>query len=868
MKNKTFKVSRLLCESNITPINIDIKNPIFSWQLQGNQKEIFQTGYQIQCANCLTFDDGLLWDSEKVLSDNSIFIEYNGKELTSMQKVYWRVKVWDKNTESEWSEVSWFETGLYNKSDWTAKWISGSLTGSKHSQVPAPFLRNEFNILKEIKQAKLYITACGVYEPYINGKKIGLDVFAPGWTDYTKRINYQVFDVTKNINAGNNTIGVILGDGWFCGHIAWGKRQHYGLKPELLAQIFIEFTDGSSQTIITDETWTHQYGPIIESDFLMGESYDARLEFDGWNNINFNSNNWQNVSVGKNKNIAMSAIPYVPVSAMKEVNPISIKKISNSWLSNNRYLFDLGQNILGRTRLKIIGKKGQVITMRFAEILDEKGEPYFENLRSAKATDYYTLKGDKDGEIYEPHFTFHGFRYVVIEGLTEKPNVNMITGIVLHSNMQMTGNFECSNKLINQLQQNIQWGQRGNFLSVPTDCPQRDERLGWLGDAQVFARTAAFNMDVSNFFNKWQIDITDHEKDFTGCYPPVAPFLQLHPIFKKDGQTGWSDAGIICPWTMYQSYGDKRILEKHYDSFKRYITQLEIDSVDLIREHPSLEWQGFGDWLNQEQDKTPKDLLGTAYFAYTTKILAKIAKVLNQPKDEAKYNKLANKITTVFNNQYVTKDGNIIGQTQTADVLALHFDLLSEKNANIAITKLVENIKTHDMKIATGFLGTPYIMHVLSKYNRDDIAGELLLQKKWPSWLYSVTQGATTIWERWNGWTDDEGFADKGMNSFNHYAYGAVGEWLYRHVAGVDFDENYPAYKRIIIKPHVVAGLKNVNCSYQSVYGLISIKWEIKNNKFNIEIEIPPNTTAELRIPQIKNQIIGSGKYKYNSILI
>ena len=857
-EGKQMEIHNLLCESNITPINIDIKKPAFSWQLKGEEENISQSAYQIQCSSSENFNDIDFWDSKKVETDNSIFINYEGKELSSIQKIYWRVKVWDDNgRESDWSEITFFETAFYNNSDWKAKWISGSLTGSKHSQVPIPYVRKDFTLPKKVKQAKLFITALGVYEPYINGERIGSDVFSPGWTDYSKRVNYQVFDVTSALNGGDNAIGIILGDGWYCGHIAWFKRQHYGLKPELLAQIHIEFTDGSSQTIITDEKWKHSYGPIVESDFIMGESYDARLEFDGWNNIGFKSDDWIRVSIMDKKSIILKALPYVPVTTMQEITPVSISKAADDWL------FDFGQNMLGRVRLKISGKRGQCVTIRFAEMLDEKGEAYFENLRTAKATDYYTLKGDKNGEIYESHFTFHGFRYALISGITEEPDRDMLTGIVLHSNMEMTGSFECSNKLVNQLQQNIQWGQRGNFLSVPTDCPQRDERLGWMGDAQVFAGTAAFNMDVAAFFTKWQIDIADCENKYPGYFPAVVPSISTNSILEKDGHAGWSDAGIICPWTIYQSYGDTRILKDYYESFKRYIDTLEINSVDLICEHPSKGFQGFKDWLNQEQDKTPGDLIGTAYFAYSTKILAKIATVLDKPGDAEKYDKLFEKIRTVFNNQYVTKDGNIIGQTQTAYILALHFELLSEENAEIAAEKLVENIKEKGMQLATGFLGTPYLMHVLSKYSQDDIAGELLLQEKWPSWLYAVTQGATTIWERWDGWTHDKGFADIGMNSYNHYAYGAVGEWLYKHVAGIDFDENYPAYKKIIIKPHVVANLTHVNSSYKSVYGLISVSWKMKDNHFCIDVEIPANTTAELQIPNMTNKTVGSGRYSF-----
>ncbi|MCK5685932.1 family 78 glycoside hydrolase catalytic domain [bacterium] len=863
-----MEIYSLHCESSITPINIDINNPVFSWQLKGAGENLSQTAFRIQCSSSSNFIKVDYWDSGKIKTDNSIFIKYDGKELLSMQKIYWRVKVWDENNkESDWSEISFFETAFLSRSDWKAKWISGSLTGSKHSQVPVPYLKNDFTLKKEIKQGKLFITALGIYEPYINGERIGSDVFSPGWTDYSRRVNYQVFDVTSTLNRGDNTIGVILGDGWYCGHIAWGKRQHYGLKPELLAQIHIDFNDGSSQTIITDENWKHSYGPIIESDFIMGESYDARLEFDGWNNIDFKSDYWSRVSVQNKKNIFLKALPYVPVSAMQKITPVSVFKASDDWLGNTQWIFDFGQNMLGRVRLKISGKWGKTIILRFAEVLDEKGEPYFDNLRTAKATDYYTLKGDENGEIYESHFTFHGFRYALVSGLTKNPEADMLTGIVLHSNMKMTGSFECSNKLINKLQHNIQWGQRGNFLSVPTDCPQRDERLGWMGDAQVFAGTAAFNMDVASFFNKWQIDIADCENKNPGYFSPIAPFIPLHSVLEKDGHAGWSDAGIICPWTIYQSYGDKRILENHYESFKRYIDTLETNSVGLICEHPSKGFQGFKDWLNQEQDKTPGDLIGTAYFAYSTKILAKIAVVLNNQTDVEKYNTLHKKIKEVFNNQYVSKDGNVIGETQTAYVLALYFDLLSRPHADIAIEKLVENIKSHGIQIATGFLGTPYIMHVLSKYSCDDIAGKLLLQEKWPSWLYAVTKGATTIWERWDGWTHDNGFADKDMNSFNHYAYGAMGEWLYKHVAGIDFDENYPAYKKIIIKPHIVANLTHVNCSFKSVYGFISVKWQVKDNQFYIDVEIPANTTAELRIPNMESKMVGSGEYNFISHL-
>ncbi len=871
----------LRCEYFHNPVGIEERLPRLSWILSSDRKNEKQSAYQILCASSekiLSEGKGDLWDTGKVESGESIHIGYEGEKLESRQRVWWKVQVWDnKGEKSNWSDISYWEMGLLEKDDWQAEWIGSDMRGGKWVSVPCPFLRREFVLKKPVAKARLYVTALGLVEVHLNGKRVGDVLFSPGWTDYRKRVQYDVHDVSDLIEEGANCIGSVLGDGWYCGFLGSEGRQQYGDEPKMLLQLEVEYGDGSRECITSDEQWSFAFGPILASDFLMGEHYDARLEFPGWNLPGFSQIDWRPVKLFADPGLKRVARCGPPVRKMEELKPKEISTVVLERIAVKRHwLFDLGQNMVGIVRLKIKGEAGLTVQMRYAEILDEEGAPYYENLRSADSTDSYTLKGTDETEVYEPHFTFHGFRYVELIGYDGEVDEDTITGIVIHSDTARTGTFECSDELVNQLQSNIDWGQRGNFLEVPTDCPQRDERLGWTGDAQVFIRTAAFNHDVASFFTKWQQDMADGQTE-SGAIARIAPSVFTD---YREGGPAWADAVIICPWIIYRCYGDTRLLERHYDSMRRFITYLENNSKDYIHAYEGSSWQGFGDWLSINAE-TPKDLLGTAFFAYSVSLLGKIARVLDKQEDEGYLLALREKIEKAFQKKYISEDGQIFSGTQTACVLALHFGLAKEKDRPAILNTLVADIEKRGMQLSTGFVGCSYLPYALSNEGKMDVAYALLLQTKWPSWLYAVTQGATTIWERWDGWTHDKGFQDKGMNSFNHYAYGSIGEWLYSVVAGLDIAQECPGYKKMIIRPQPGKVMTYAKVEFQSIYGLIKLSWKVKDGLFFMEVLIPANTEAEVWLPtddvnsiqesgeKIENDngciCIGSGSYSFQS---
>jgi alpha-L-rhamnosidase len=746
--------------------------------------------------------------------------------------------------------------GLLEPDDWQAQWIGASLVGGTYTTIPAPFLRRAFALEAPVASARLYITALGLYTAYLNGRRVGEDELTPGWTDYHHRIRYQSYDVTSLLTDGQNALGVILGDGWYCGHIAWYGRQLYGDRPRLLAQLHCTLADGTTVIIASDGSWKTAFGPILASDLLMGESYDARLAFPGWQTPGFSDDDWQPVTVFDPPEMALVAQNGPTVRRIQEIQPVT-DPIEVPERNRSRWIFDFGQNMVGRVRLRVNGLAGTTVTLRHGEILDAEGQLYTENLRSAQQTDHYTLRGGGE-EIYEPHFTFHGFRYVELSGLPHPPTRETLTGIVLHSDMPRTGTFKCSNPLVNQLQHNIVWGQRGNFVDVPTDCPQRDERLGWTGDAQVFVRTATFNMNVAPFFTKWQQDLVEAQYA-SGAIPPFAPDTHR---FEPDGPqpTGgpaWEDAFIICPWTIHLCYGDRRLLAAHYRALARFIDYLDAKvspgkfPIDGGESMPG----GYGDWLatdvppDQRVGATPKDLIAVAFAAHSTRLMARIAVALGKDEAAASYRQRSQAMRRLFNERFVTPAGLITGQTQTAYVLALHFDLLPDDLRPVALEELVRNIEAHDMHLTTGFVGTPYLLHVVTAGGRADVAYKLLLQETWPSWLYPVTQGATTIWERWDGWTEEAGFQTPRMNSFNHYAYGAVGAWLYAAVAGIQPDPDRPGFKHIILRPYPGEAFTFAKAAYHSMYGEIVSHWRVRESTFDWQVTIPPNTTATLYLP-------------------
>jgi alpha-L-rhamnosidase len=838
-------VNSLKCDYHVNPIGIGVAQPQLSWQIVAEESNFVQQAYEIRVAESeenLSKSSKLVWNSGKVNSSESVNVTYGGTPAKSGQRLWWQVRIWDtKNKATSWSEPAYWEAGLLNASDWKANWIRFGQEKDNLVSRPSQYFRKEFSLVKKIKSARVYVTALGLYELRLNGKKVGNDLFTPGWTSYKTRIQYQTYDVTSMLGS-KNAMGAVLADGWYRGNIGFqGQRSYYGNKSALLTQLEVTYTDGTSEIVATDANWKATTGPILKSDIYNGESYDARLELKGWDQIGYADSKWNDAVVYDYTKNTLIAPQGVPVQAIEEIKPVKLLKTPKG-----ETVIDMGQNMVGVVRLKVNGNKGDTIVIKFAEVLDKAGNFYTDNLRAAKCTDTYILKGGGE-ETYQPLFTFHGFRFVMIKGLSTEPVLDQITGVVIHSAMAPTGTFTCSDSLINQLQHNIQWGQKGNFVDVPTDCPQRDERLGWTGDAQVFSMTAAFNFDVAAFYTKWMKDFPADQAE-SGRVPHVIP-----DVLKGDGgATAWADASIIVPWTVYLVYGDKRILSEQYKSMKAWVEYMH------TRAGSKNLWTGdphFGDWLAFASNSssypgatTEKDLIATAYYAYSSKLLSKIAGILGKTEDATFYTNLSEKVKKAFIDEFVTKNGRVVSHTQTGYSLALAFDLLPDNLKKSAAEYLANDVKKMG-HLTSGFVGTPLLCQTLSAIGQDDLAFMLLNRKKYPSWLYPVTQGATTIWERWDGQKPDGSFQDVGMNSFNHYAYGAIGEWLYKHVAGLDLDPQNPGYKHILLAPHPGGRLTKASAELKSMYGVIKSSWLLDQASFTYDVTVPANTTATVTLP-------------------
>jgi alpha-L-rhamnosidase len=675
---------------------------------------------------------------------------------------------------------------------------------------------------------------------------VGDQVLAPGWTSYDTRLQYQTYDVTDLLRRGPNAVGVALGDGWYRGRLAWEKRRNtYGTRTALLAQIVVRYNDGREQVISTSEGWKSSTGPIIASDIYNGETYDARLEKAGWSQAGFDDRTWKGVRVAEHQKDMLISPAGPPIRRIEEIKPLKILHTPAG-----ETVFDMGQNMVGWVRLHVRGPAGTTVRLRHAEVLDKKGNFYIDNLRTAQQTESYTLKGGGD-ETYEPHFTFHGFRYVKVDGFPGTPTPDAITGIVVHSDMPRTGSFETSDPMLNQLYHNIVWGQKGNFVGVPTDCPQRDERLGWTGDAQVFSRTAAFNYDVAGFFTNWLGDAIADQRAI-GSFPDVIPDVLTRGQPNATSSAGWGDAGVIIPWTMYLAYGDTRLLEKQYPSMRRYVEYQHKVAGDALLWNSG--WH-YGDWLAFSTDRadypgatTDKDLIATAFFAHSTDLLARSAQALGKQDDARTYRDLFERIKAAWNHEYVTSSGRLSSNTQTAYALALEFHLLPDAQRADGGQRLAANVRQMG-HLTTGFLGTPYLTNSLSETGHLAESYQLLLNEKYPSWLYPITQGATTIWERWDGQKPDSSFQEISMNSFNHYAYGAIGDWMVRVVAGLDLDEAKPGYKHLVIHPQPGGTLTSARAELLTQYGSAVSGWTLEGGQLRLTVRVPANTRATVRLP-------------------
>ena len=736
--------------------------------------------------------------------------------------------------------ANWHDRPL-NTADWPRVEVVGEYGAAPWGKLkladlllpPPPYLRARFQVRKPVQRATVYTTALGIHDLHLNGQRISDDYFNPGWTDYTRRVYYRAYDVTTKVQPGANALGAVLADGWFSGYVGFGKmRNHYGQNTRLKTQLHLVYTDGSTEIVATGPNWKATTGPIREADFLMGETCDARLTLHGWDTAGFDDSKWDPVVLGAELKPVIQAHPGPPVRTFVEVQ-------GHHWTEPKPgvYVLDLSQNFAGVPRLKIHGEPGQKITLRFAERLNPDGTIYTTNLRSARCIDTYVCEG-KGEETWSPRFTFHGFQYVEITGLKSPPTAETVTGIALSSDTPVVGRFECSNPMLNKLHSNGYWTQRANFIDIPTDCPQRDERLGWTGDAQVYIRTATLNCDVQAFFTKWLVDLTDGQRP-DGQFPMIAPVK----VAGDDGGPAWADAGVICPWTIYQVYGDRRLLERQYPSMVKFVEFCRKRCTPELL--PPEQFHCFGDWLSIGAD-TPKDVIFTAYFALSARLTAEAAQVLGKTDDAARFRELYQGIKAAFNKAYVASDGRIKGNTQAVYVLTLAADLVEDEKAKQAAAYLAEDIEKRG-HLSTGFIGTKDLMLVLSKIGRFDLAYKLLLNETFPSWGFSIKQGATSIWERWDGWTPEKGFQDPGMNSFAHYSFGAVYQWMVENIGGIKSDG--PGYKRIIIEPHPGGGLTHAETSYKSINGEIASAWSLQDGAISLNVTIPANTTATVILP-------------------
>jgi len=827
-------------EGFTNPLGFHEPSPVFSWKLPDGVRS--QSAYQIEVK---TGND--TWNSDWVKSDQSSFVSYGGKPLASRQQALWRVRYQNESgTASEWSETARLELGLLSSDDWKARWIRLPGTADPKAEA-ATWLRRTFAAGEKVTQARLYVTARGWFEARLNGERVGSDFFASGWTPYAKRIDTLTYDVTGLVHSGKNRIGVTLGAGWYAGRL-FGQKQPYGTQPELLFQLEITYADGSTSLVVSDAQWEGtRTGPIVASGLYDGETYDARRETSGWAPVEVLPD------LGP---ASLAPKPFAPVRIQERLTTKAITEPESG-----RFVFDLGQNIVGMAKVRIPVRKDQTVTIRFAEMLQDNGTLYTTNYRRARSTDSYTAAADGTIE-WEPSFTFHGFRYVELSGLPPdvKPAPDWVTGVVLSSDLRRTGVFASSHAKLNQLQSNITWGQRGNFVDIPTDCPQRDERLGWTGDAQVFCPTSLFNYDSHAFWKSWLASMRDEQLD-DGRIPAVIP-----AVFIERDSEGWMDAATVIPWENYVRTGDRSVLADNFAMIEKLVGWYRAQSTEGLI--PKI--NGYGDWLQPYariiEGDTPQPLIATAYYAHSTRILADSARVLGRTAEEARYATEAETVKKAFARFYFQVDGKLQNapETQTAYVLAIAFDLLDLETKIKAGTQLLRLVGEAGGNLRTGFLGTPLIAQALDDTGHGQAAYNLLFQETYPSWFYSIDQGATTMWERWNSYTRDKGFGSTGMNSLNHYAYGAIGQWMYERVAGLTPDPAKPGYRHFFVRPLIGPQLDWAKAELETPYGKAASSWRKQDGKLMLEIIVPPNTTATIQFPDLRaDQTVTAGTHRY-----
>ena len=843
--NSPVVVTQLKCEFQENPLGIDRPHPLLQWKLQDERRGARQVAYQILVFGSLENaeqEDGDVWDTGQVDSDQSVHVRYEGPDLEPTQKYYWRVRIWDQNGEvTDWSEPASWETGLMDENNWQAQWIARAADNPGRSA----YMRNDFELPeKNIEKARVYATGLGNYVFFLNGERVGEDLLTPGWTHYPERLEYQVYDVKDLLENGQNAAGATLGNMWWSGGLGWGNGQKYSEGPlKFLMQLHVDFEDGTSQTIVTDDTWKWSDSPIWDDHIYDGEKYDANLDQPGWNTPGFDDSAWNPVESAGYE--GMLTGPAAPALRYK----IDLKPVALNEPAEGEYVYDLGQNMVGWAKVKINAPKGDTITFRFAELLHDDGTVAQENLRSATATDKIVSDGSEI--VWEPKFTYHGFRYIQVSGLKEIPDINDLTGKVIYTDQPFISEFESSNKLINQINENVRWGQRGNFYPAPTDCPQRDERLGWMGDAQIFAPTANFNMHLDRYWTKWMFDITDGQDEEGWVYDVNPPIVVGGP-----SKPGWGDAVLIIPWINYRFFGNERIIDENYEGMKAWVEYMRSESENdiYVWNEGREDWYGYGDWIAVKE--TPSKPIGTAYYFYSTKLLAQMAEIIGETEDAREYEELAGTIANAYQREYWNEEENQYpGATQTANLLPLAFGITPENLEDQVVQNLIDRVMDADVHPTTGFLGTGYILPMLSKYNRHDLSYQMMNQTDYPSWGYMVKNGATTIWELWN--SDSE--PPEGMNSRNHFALGCVGEWIWNTLAGINISDEAPGFKEVIIRPQPVDDLTWVKADYETNYGLLKVDWEKNEDVFTLNLTVPPNSSAQVILPDAEDGVIKEG---------
>ncbi len=868
-------VEHLKTEYSENPLGMDVTDPRFSWELKNSARGSRQTAYQVLVsdkAENLARNVGNIWNSGRVRSAQSTWIDYKGKALESRKRYYWKVRVWDeKNKESH--ETAWFETGFLSPDEWKAHWIG--MKGTEGKPPKSVELQKEFSVRKRVVNARIYVTGLGAYHLSFNGSKVGNDILAPGWTDYLKTLHYQTYEIpAEEVTSGTNFITVTLGNAWWSSGLGWGGGKFsYSQGPcRLLFQMELEFHDGTRQTLVSDESWQVRLSPTVANTLYDGETYDARLEnnpqwakadvLDDASNPTTlfgekeETNRNEEAGVFSTRNLRLKASPSAPIRVTRELRPVAITEPRKG-----RYVLDFGQNLVGYLHLRAEGKTGKEVTMKFAELLTDKGLADQANLRSIRPTDKYIFKG-YGVEEWEPKFTYHGFRYVEVEGLAKKPDLNTFTAKVIHSDLPEAGSFSCSEDLLNQIYKITTWSLRGNLMDVPTDCPQRDERLGWMGDAQIFAPTAAYIKNVNSFFAKWQKDITDSQHS-SGYVYDVNPKI----VVAGPSKPAWGDAVVIVPYQMYRFYGDKRILEENYTAMQAWVEYM--NGHASTREHGIYHfqvgegekaWYGYGDWVPVEA--SPTKPIGGAYQYYSNRLLSEIAGILKKKGDADKYAAVARKTAERYNELYYDKNtGNYLGATQGANLIPLSLGIATEKST--VAENIAKNVREKGDHLSTGFIATQMLLPALSESGEHELAYRVATQKTYPSWGYMIEHDATTMWELWN--SDKE--KPEGMNSRNHFAYGSLGEWFYEYLAGIRRDPASEGFRHFLLAPMPAGNLTWAEASHNSPYGKIFSRWEKTAEQFTLRCTVPANSTAQVRLPlegKPTAVIKESGKLVYN----